>query len=53
MLDKQANQAFYEWEHSQYGDKSPLSDDDRILWCEGFKDGVKHLFEYVAKNGGV
>jgi hypothetical protein len=53
MLDKQANEAFYEWEQSQHGDKSPLSDDDRILWCEGFKEGVKHLFEYVAKNGGI
>jgi hypothetical protein len=53
MLDKQANEAFYEWEETEYGDTSPLSDNDRLLWCEGFKQGVKHLFEYVAKNGGV
>lgn len=53
MLDKQANEAFYKWEQSLFGDKSPLSDSDRILWCDGFKEGVKHLFEYVAKNGGV
>ena len=53
MLDKESNQAFYKWEQEKYGDNTPLSDDDRLLWCEGFKEGVKHLFEYVAKNGGV
>jgi hypothetical protein len=53
MLDNQAKEAFYKWEQSQYGNKSTLSDDDRLLWSEGFKEGVKHLFEYIAKNGGV
>ena len=55
MSDHKANQAFYEWEQAQYGDNSPLSDDDRILWVKGYKEGVMALFEYAVKNigGGV
>jgi hypothetical protein len=53
MMNKKANEVFYEWEQSKYGDNSPLSDDDRILWCEGFKEGVMHLFEHAVKQGGV
>lgn len=53
MMTEQAKKAFYEWERTQYGENTPLSDADRLLWCEGFKEGVKHLFEYIAKNGGV
>jgi hypothetical protein len=50
MLDKQAKEALNKWEIEN---EISLCDTDRILWCEGFKQGVKHLFEYVAKNGGV
>ena len=53
MLDKPANEAFYQWEQSKYGDSSPLSDDDRLLWIEGYKEGTIRFFEYLAKNGGV
>jgi hypothetical protein len=52
MSDQKANQAFYEWEKSQYGDNSPLSDDDRILWVKGYKAGVMALFEYAVTNMG-
>jgi hypothetical protein len=55
MSDQKANEAFYKWEQSQYGNDSPLSDDDRILWVKGYKEGVMALFEYACNNmrGGV
>lgn len=31
-----AAHAFYAWEKEQYGDNSPLSDDDRIMWMRGY-----------------
>ena len=32
-----AQAAFYQWESKLFPDgKTPYSDDDRILWCEGF-----------------
>jgi len=53
MSDQKANEAFYEWEKSLYGDNSPLSDDDRLLWVQGYKVGVMALFEYAVKQGEV
>ena len=37
-----ANNAFYIWETKHYGDNSPLSDNDRLLWTEGFIAGAKN-----------
>ena len=32
-----AQEAFYQWENKLFPDgKTPYSDNDRILWCEGF-----------------
>lgn len=52
MMTEQAKKAFYEWERNQYGEDTPLNDEARELWCEGFKEGVMHLFESFAKSGG-
>lgn len=35
----EANEKFYEWERFEFGNKSPLSDDDRRLWIEGYMFG--------------
>jgi hypothetical protein len=51
--DYKGNEAFYKWEKEQYGGNSPLSDDDRLLWVQGYKEGVLALFEYAVKQGGV
>jgi hypothetical protein len=51
--DYKGNEAFYRWEKEQYGEASPLSDDDRLLWVQGYKEGVLALFEYAVKQGGV
>jgi len=50
MSDPKANEAFYEWEQSQYGGNSYLSDNDRLLWIQGYKAGVLALFEYAIKH---
>jgi len=39
------DERFYEWEQSRYGDESPLSDDDKALWIQGYKEGMMALFE--------
>tara|TARA_B100000745_G_C20013884_1_gene344543 strand:- start:264 stop:470 length:207 start_codon:yes stop_codon:yes gene_type:complete len=32
-----ANDEFYQWENELFpNNTTPYSDDDRILWCEGF-----------------
>lgn len=31
-----ANEAFYVWEQGRYNGHSPLSDDDRIVWMQGY-----------------
>lgn len=36
---------FYKWEQSKYGEDSPLSDADRELWIQGYKEGMMALFE--------
>ena len=36
MTETYANKMFYKWESEQYGDNSPLSDDDRLLWVKGY-----------------
>ena len=33
-----AQDYFLQWEKAKYGDDSPLSDDDRELWQEGFME---------------
>lgn len=55
MTEQHATQAFYKWEQEQYGDNSPLSDYDRILWVKGYIEGTMQLFEYTCKSfgGGV
>ena len=35
-----ANEAFYKWE-SDYGDESDLSDDDRMIWVEGYLQALR------------
>jgi hypothetical protein len=34
-----ANEVFYEWEKCAFPDGSPLSDNDRLLWIEGWCHG--------------
>ena len=37
-----AQNAFYEWENKLYPNgETPYSDDDRIIWCEGFVTAIK------------
>ena len=36
FLMHEAAHAFYAWEKNNYGDNSPLSDDDRIMWMRGY-----------------
>ena len=55
-----AQDYFLQWEEAKYGDDSPLSDDDRELWQEGFteyhnlqKGKTKCLISTeVCKGGG-
>ena len=35
-----ANEAFYKWE-KDYGDESDLSDDDRMIWVEGYLQALR------------
>jgi hypothetical protein len=35
-----ANEAFYKWERD-YGDESDLSDDDRMIWVEGYLQALR------------
>jgi hypothetical protein len=35
-----ANAAFYEWERD-YGEESDLSDDDRMIWVEGYLQALR------------
>jgi hypothetical protein len=35
-----ANAAFYEWERD-YGEESDLSDDDRMMWVEGYLQALR------------
>ena len=39
LLRNQANTKFYEWESDIYGQHTTLSDDDRLLWVEGYLYG--------------
>ena len=37
-----ANEAFYEWEKHHYGDEeSDYSDDDRMIWVEGYLQALR------------
>lgn len=36
-----ASAAFYAWEKLHYGDDSDLSDDDRMLWVEGYLQALR------------
>lgn len=40
-----AGEAFYLWEDSTYGVDSTLSDDDRVLWMQGFIYACKQMRE--------
>jgi hypothetical protein len=48
-----ANAAFYEWERD-YGEESDLSDDDRMIWVEGYlqalRDASKQPCLYCGGN---
>ena len=35
-----ANEAFYKWERD-YGEESDLSDDDRMIWIEGYLQALR------------
>lgn len=35
------NEAFYQWEKTHYGNDSDLSDDDRMLWIEGYLQALR------------
>ena len=44
-LAHEGNEAFYEWERTVYGDNPcdyVLSDEDRLMWVQGYVMGVKH-----------
>ena len=44
-LADEGNEAFYEWERTVYGDNPcdyVLSDEDRLMWVQGYVMGVKH-----------
>ena len=36
-----AHKAFYAWEDDRYGNDSPLSDDHRMVWVEGYLQALK------------
>ena len=36
-----AHRAFYAWEDDRYGNDSPLSDDHRMVWVEGYLQALK------------
>ena len=38
---EKANEAFYKWEALEYGDDSELSDDDRMVWVEGYLQALR------------
>ena len=38
---EKANEAFYKWEALEYGDDSELSDDDRMVWIEGYLQALR------------
>ena len=42
-----SDQSFEIWEENQYGDNSPLSDNDRIIW----QDGFSYIDTKFAKGG--
>lgn len=50
MNEAYATKMFYEWEQEQYGDNSPLSDQDRILWVQGYVRGMEVLFDHLARE---
>ena len=37
-----ANEAFYKWERD-FGEESDLSDDDRMIWVEGYLQALRDL----------
>jgi hypothetical protein len=44
----EATQAFYEWEEVKYSGTSPLSDDDRHIWIQGYVYAID-LFKWQKK----
>jgi hypothetical protein len=50
MNEQYATKMFYEWEQEKYGDNSPLSDQDRIVWVQGYLRGLEVLFNHLAKG---
>ena len=43
LLQQEAAHAFYLWEDSTHGVNSPLSDDDRATWMQGYIYAYKQL----------
>jgi hypothetical protein len=47
-----AQNAFYEWEKKLFPRGiTPLSDDDRIIWCEGFITAIKSQKYSINRTG--
>jgi hypothetical protein len=54
-----SDQSFEIWEENQYGDNSPLSDNDRWLWTEGYRERHEtnitddnHFYEWEENQYG-
>jgi hypothetical protein len=45
---EKANEAFYEWERVCHGNDSDLSDDDRMIWIEGYLQALRDAKEAAA-----
>ena len=43
VIMHEAGHAFYKWEESTYGVDSPISDEGRILWMQGYVYAYKQL----------
>jgi hypothetical protein len=48
----EAAQAFYEWEEVKYSGTSPLSDDDKHIWIQGYVYAID-LFKWQKKLENV
>ena len=54
--EKDYNNIFYEWEKAIYGDNPcdyVLSDDDRILWISGYRQGIKDSISQRLTKGDI
>ena len=47
-MEHYANQEFYRWEKAQYGDNSPLSDNDREVWVKGYLWAQEKMLNFAV-----